>query len=171
MTALEFSRPVRLSAVPAGGTTLRLEANPAECAALAARLGLLALHGFSATLALRPDQSGAIQATGTLTAAVEQACVVSLEPVAQRVHEAFELRLLREGELPSEDPDAEDEVETQGGVAELGEVLAQLLALALDPYPRLEGAELPDQATDDTAAPFAALSRLRPGSRLRPEKP
>ncbi len=159
--ALEFSRPVRVSQLPAAGTELRLEASPAECGALAARLGLLALHGFWAELRLRPDSSGAIQVTGALSAAVEQACVVSLEPVAQRVHEAFTLRLLREGEIPSDDPDSEDEVETVAGIAELGEVLAQLLALALDPYPRLEGAALPDQATDAAAAPFAALSRLR----------
>ena len=159
---LEFPRPIRVSNVPATGLAVRLEASPAECAALAARLGLLALYGFWAELRLRPDSSGAIQVSGALDASVEQACVVSLEPVAQRVHEPLTLRILREGEVPSEAPDAEDEVETVGGMAELGEVLAQLLALALDPYPRLEGAELPGQATDDTAGPFAALSRLRP---------
>ena len=162
MTPLEFSRPIRLSQLPDAGQELRLEASPAECAALADRLGLLALHGFWATVRLRPDSSGAVRVAGALNAAVEQACVVSLEPVAQRVHEAFTLRILPEGETPSEDPDAEDEVETVAGQAELGEVLAQLLALALDPYPRLEGAVLPDAATDGAANPFAALSRFRP---------
>ena len=117
---LEFSRPIRLAAIPAAGSALRLEASPAECAALATRLGLLALHGFWAELRLRPDTSGAIRAHGTLNAAVEQACVVSLEPVAQRVHEAFTLRILPEGELPSEDPDAEDEVETVAGTCRAG---------------------------------------------------
>lgn len=163
MTApLEFSRPVRLSQLPEAGSTLRLVASPSECAALAARLGLLALHAFWAELRLRPDTSGAIQASGSLEAAVEQACVVSLEPVAQRVHESFTLRILREGETPSEDPDSDDEVETVAGQAELGEVLAQLLALALDPYPRLEGAALPDHAADAAGNPFAALAKLRP---------
>ena len=47
------------------------------------------------------------------------------------------------------------------GRAELGEVLAQLMALALDPYPRLEGAVLPDEASDAAAGPFATLSRLK----------
>lgn len=158
----EFSRPIRVTHVPAEGQVLRLEASPAECAALADRLGLLALHGFHAELTLRPERDGAVLATGTLGASVEQACVVTLEPVAQRVHEAVRLRILPEGQAASEDPDAEDEVETERGMAELGEVLAQWLALALDPYPRLEGASLPDQATDADEKPFAALSRLRP---------
>lgn len=163
MTAtLEFSRPIRVTHLPAAGLALRLEANPSECAALAERLGLLALHGFWSDLTLRPESAGGVRAAGALNASVEQACVVSLEPVSQRVHETFTLRILREGEIPSEDPDAEDEVETVDGRAELGEVLAQLLALALDPYPRLEGAVLPDEAIDDAGRPFAALSRLRP---------
>ena len=161
MTTLEFSRPIRVTHLPGDGLVLRLEADAAECAALAARLGLLALHGFWAELRLKPESSGAIHVTGALNASVEQACVVSLEPVAQHVHEAFTLRILREGEVPSEDPDSEDEVETQDGRAELGEVLAQLMALALDPYPRLEGAVLPDEASDAAAGPFATLSRLK----------
>lgn len=163
MTApLEFSRPIRVTHLPAAGLALRLEATAGECVALAARLGLLALHGFWSELSLTPETAGGVRVTGTLNASVEQACVVSLEPVSQRVHEAFTLRILREGETPSEDPDSEDEVETLDGRAELGEVLAQLLALALDPYPRLEGAELPDHATDGAGGAFAALSRLRP---------
>ena len=163
MTALlEFSRPIRVTHLPAAGLALRLEAGPAECIDLASRLGLLALHGFWSELHLKPETAGGVRVTGTLNASVEQACVVSLEPVSQRVHEAFTLRILREGETPSEDPDSEDEVETVDGRAELGEVLAQLLALALDPYPRLDGAVMPDQASDDAGGPFAALSRLRP---------
>ena len=160
--APEFARPIRVTHLPAAGLALRLEASPAECAALAARLGLLALHGFWSELSLKPETAGGVRVTGALNASVEQACVVSLEPVSQRVRETFTLRILREGETPSEDPDAEDEVETLDGRAELGEVLAQLLALALDPYPRLEGAELPEHVADGPSGPFAALSRLRP---------
>jgi uncharacterized metal-binding protein YceD (DUF177 family) len=130
---------------------------------LAARLGLLALHSLTAELRLRPESSGGIHVEGHLDASLEQACVVSLEPVAQRVHEAFTLRILPEGEIPSEDPDAEDEVECENGMAELGEVVAQLLALALDPYPRLEGAEMPEHGGDDgPRGPFAALASRRP---------
>ena len=166
MTALEFSRPVRVSHLPESGQQLRLEATAAECAALAARLGLLALHGFSAELRLRGETAGGIRVDGHFEASLEQACVVSLEPVPQRVHEGFTLRILPEGQIPSEDPDSEDEVECENGIAELGEVMAQLLALALDPYPRLEGAQLPEHGADDgPRGPFAALARRSPPGR------
>jgi hypothetical protein len=162
MTPLEFPRPVRVSNLATTGQRLRLEATPGECAALAERLGLLALHSFTAEMRLRPESAGGIRVDGHIEASLEQACVVSLEPVPQRVNEAFRLRILPEGDIPSEDPDAEDEVECENGMAELGEVMAQLLALALDPYPRLEGAELPDHGADDgPRGPFAALATRR----------
>jgi hypothetical protein len=160
MTALEFPRPIRVSNLPEAGQHLRLEATSAECAALAARLGLLALHALTAELRLRGESAGGIRVDGHIEASLEQACVVSLEPVAQRVRDAFTLRILPEGQIPSEDPDSEDEVECDNGIAELGEVMAQLLALALDPYPRLEGAQLPEHGADDgPRGPFAALAR------------
>ncbi len=40
---------------------------------------------------------------------------------------------------------------------DLGEALAEQLALALDPYPRKPGAKLPSEASDDGANPFSAL--------------
>jgi hypothetical protein len=166
MTELEFPRPVRVSNLPEAGQQLRLEATAQECAALAARLGLLALHALSAELRLRAESAGGIRVDGHIEASLEQACVVSLEPVPQRVREPFALRILPEGQLPSEDPDSDDEVECDNGIAELGEVIAQLLALALDPYPRLEGAQLPEHGADDgPRGPFAALAPRLPSRR------
>jgi len=161
MSALEFSRPLRVAGVPAAGQRLVLEANAAECAALAVRFGILSVEGLRAELALRPDAAGGIAVDGRLSARVVQACVVSLEPVAQQVTEEFAFRILPDGTEPSDSLEDEDEVELEHGFAELGEVVAQYLSLALDPYPRAEGAELPDAATDDSANPFAALRGLR----------
>ncbi|RVT90695.1 DUF177 domain-containing protein [Rhodovarius crocodyli] len=158
---IEFSRPLRVAGVPRAGHRLALSATAPERAALAARLGLLALHDFSADLALSPDSLGGVEVRGSLSAEVEQACVVTMEPVRQSVREEFAFRIIAEGQEPSESPDAEDEVETVAGHAELGEVLAQLLSLALDPYPRKEGAELPPEASDPEASPFGALLQLR----------
>jgi hypothetical protein len=45
---------------------------------------------------------------------------------------------------------------------------AEQLGLALDPYPRIEGATVPDREDDDTpASPFEVLSRLSPPDRTR----
>ncbi|MGG5820891.1 YceD family protein [Falsiroseomonas sp. HW251] len=164
----EFSRLVRLSAEPREVT---LEATPAECAALARRFGILGVASVSAGLRIVPEPGGSWRARGRLLARVEQACVVTLEPVSQAVDAPLDLRILEEGAEPADDdPDSPDEIESQGGQVELGEAVAEQLSLALDPYPRAEGAELPpmDPAEEpETPAaqpnPFAALAKLRQG--------
>ena len=51
----------------------------------------------------------------------------------------------------------------EGDEIDLGELLVQHLSLALDPYPRLEGAEslLPEYRTATLSSPFAALKDLK----------
>jgi hypothetical protein len=59
-----------------------------------------------------------------------------------------------------------DEIPSENGVVDLGEAVAEQLALALDPYPRAPGAAMPEE-TDDAAAerhPMAALAKLRPAN-------
>jgi uncharacterized metal-binding protein YceD (DUF177 family) len=160
----EFSRLVSLARVPEAGREEVLRASPAECAALALRFGILGVESLEARLLLRSEPGGGVAVTGTLSAAVVQACVVSLEPVTQAVREPVSLRLLPPGEEPSDDPEAPDEIPIEGDAVDLGEAMAEQLALALDPYPRAPGAVLPDDAGQEGAAggPFAALAALRP---------
>jgi uncharacterized metal-binding protein YceD (DUF177 family) len=114
-------------------------------------------------VSLHPEPGGSLRATGQLSAEVVQSCIVTLEPVAQRVEEAVDLRFLPEGSEPGDDPEEPDEIPMQGGALDLGEALAEQLALALDSYPRAEGAELPPEAGEDADRnPFAALAALRP---------
>ncbi|WP_372618750.1 YceD family protein [Falsiroseomonas sp.] len=171
MTQPEFSRPVRLGP---DRRDITLEANEAERGALARRFGILGIGALTATLRLEPEAGGSVRARGRLSARVEQLCVVTLEPVAQRVEVAMDLRILGEGEEPAdEDPDSPDEIESLGGVVDLGEAVAEQLALALDPYPRAEGATLPplddeapeggSQAAPARPNPFAGLAKLREG--------
>lgn len=167
MTKPEFSRLVRLGPEPREVT---LEATEAERQALAARFGILGIGALAASLRLQPEPGGSVRARGRLSAEVEQACVVTLEPVRQAVTAAIDLRILGEGESPAdEDPESPDEIESQGGLVDLGEAVAEQLSLALDPYPRAEGAELPpfdpeEEPEPEPAAkpnPFAALAKLR----------
>ena len=169
MTPPEFSRPVRLTPDP---RDVVLEASGPERAALAARFGILGIRALSARLSLRPEPGGTVRARGMLSAEVEQACVVTLEPVRQRVEAALDLRILGEGEAPAdEDPDSPDEIESRGGIVDLGEAVAEQLSLALDPYPRAAGAELPpldppeppEPEPEPKPNPFAALAKLRGG--------
>lgn len=156
----EFSRPLALGMIGPEGRTERLVAGPAERAALAGRFGILSVEALEAELALQPEADGAVRATGRLTAAVVQPCIVSFEPVAQVVAEPVALRLLPMGREPEDGPDDIDEIPTEGDVADLGEAIAQQLALALDPYPRAPGAALPAEVQED-AGPFRSLAALR----------
>jgi uncharacterized metal-binding protein YceD (DUF177 family) len=163
----EFSRPIRLGPDP---REVVLDATPAECAALAERFGILGIGVLSAKLRLTPETGGTVRARGTLAAEVEQACVVTLDPVRQPVQAPIELRILGEGGIPADDdPNSPDEIESAGGIVDLGEAVAEQLALALDLYPRAEGAELPaldppEEPAPEPAAkpnPFAALGKFR----------
>ncbi|OYW09619.1 MAG: hypothetical protein B7Z53_02585, partial [Rhodospirillales bacterium 12-71-4] len=110
---------------------------------------------------------------------VVQECVVTLEPVPQAVLAPLDLLLLPEGTPATDDnPDSPDEIETEGGMVDLGEVVAEQLALAMDPYPRAPDAAIPPDLVDPSAGalepeadladtpperpnPFAALARLK----------
>jgi hypothetical protein len=159
----EFSHRLAIAKVPAGGQALNLAASAEERAALAARFDLLALHGLSAELRLMAGLEGVVHVTGRLTAELEQACGITLAPVRQSIAEAVAWRLLPEGMEPSDGEDEPDDIETEQGVADLGEALAQQLSLAIDPYPRAPGAEMPQGLGDDGAhGPFAKLLTLKP---------
>jgi uncharacterized metal-binding protein YceD (DUF177 family) len=168
----EFSHVVPLSEI--GGKVVHhsLLANALERAALAKRFGLTALDRLSAEVALSSDDIGII-ATGNLVADVMQVCVVSGKPVAAQIAESFAIRFLPE---PVFEPDSDIELEVEdtdtmfhdGRVIDLGEAVAQTLALAIDPFPRSPDAEEILQEAglkDDTpTGPFAALAALRKGA-------
>lgn len=161
----EFSRRVSLARIPSAGREERPAATPAECAALARRFGIHAVNRLAAELRLRPEPGGTVLVEGRLSAEVVQACVITLEPVTQAVEEAVTLRILPPGASFSEDPEGPDEIEAEGEVADLGEALAEQLALALDPYPRTAGASLDTpggaESEQPIRGPFAGLAALR----------
>ena len=154
---VELPRPVSVDRLPQSVT---VEANVAECAALAERLHVLEVHSLRCRFNLR-RQGAVVIADGELFSDVVQACVVTLEPVEQRVEDRFTVHFVPEGrESDDNDPDAPDEIPYAGSAIDVGEAATEQLALALDPYPRLPGAELAAQ-DDEEPAPFASLGRFR----------
>ena len=159
---LEFSHRLPLAHVPASGQVLRLSANAEERGALARRLDLLILHALEAELHLRPGPEGVILVQGRLSAELDQACGITLAPVRQSIAEPIAWRLLPEGMEPTDGEDDPDDIETEQNTADLGEALAQHLSLAIDPYPRAPGAEMPEEVSDDGShGPFAKLLQLK----------
>ena len=167
----EFSRVFRVDDLPPGGSTVTLTADATECAALARRFGLLALRSLTvqARFSPRPVARGvgrSVQVEGRFEAEVEQECVVTLEPVSNRVADRFAL-VFADQVAPAE-PDLSPDLEAEepeplvDGAFDLGEAVAELLALAIDPYPRSPGAvfEPPAEAAEERQSPFAVLRRL-----------
>ena len=148
MTIPEFHRPIAVLDLPSSGRTIEIEADAAEREALARRFELLALDRLSARLTLKPIAGGPmLRVFGRFSATVTQACVVTWGPVPAEVEEAVDLRF-----GPAEKPEREvmigfDEDEPpepiENGQIDLGELVGQLLSLALDPYPRAPEAEVP----------------------------
>ena len=165
MTPPEFTRPFPLERL-AGGLNLTVQAEPGERAQIARRLLVPSVESLRCEWALRPAPSGVVVADGVLHAALHQECVVTLEPFAVELREAFSVRFVPVGQESEEadDPAAPDELPYEGDALDLGEASVEQLALALDPYPRKPGAVLPEDAAADLDNPFDALAR-----RFRPE--
>jgi len=158
----ELHRPILIDRIGPDGLDIVVEATPAECAALAERMNLPAVSALSCEFHLEWESETRGVARGHLRAKVVQTCVVSLEDFEAAVDERFRVRFVPSGEENEFiDPDADDEIPYEGRVLDLGEAAAEQLGLALDPYPRMPGAELPDLEEDDSAHPFAGLAALR----------
>ncbi len=156
----ELSRPYPRERVGEGAAFF-VEANEAERAALARRMGLVAVKSLTCGFELSRPEGGAIPASGVLRALVVQVCVISLEPFEAEVEDEFAVRFVPAGtEAEDIDLDAPDEIPYEGNMLDLGEAAAEQLALALDPFPRKPDAQLPAEIAAP-ANPFAALGKLK----------
>jgi len=169
--------PVALARIGTQTQKIVIEADADARAALAERFGLLELPAFRAEATLRRRRdTGWIELKGSLRAEVVQECVATLEPVAgpvaAEIDELFDDSRAAEGVEVDIDPVAEDPEPLDGETLDVGEVIAQVLSLAIDPYPRAPGAESagPDanagspgaeDAEDTGGSPFAALALLK----------
>lgn len=187
-TEAPLRRPVsaaELSKARHGGLALSGAADAAERAAIAEAFGLLSLDDLSYAARLAPHGGDGWRLTGTLSATLAQACVITLAPAPARIEEPFE-RLWRPAEaLEAAEADGRDldddwaaaapleegpEIEPTPDPIDLGLVATETLSLALDPYPKAPGALFEGAAagppgapplTDEAVRPFAKLEALR----------
>jgi uncharacterized metal-binding protein YceD (DUF177 family) len=166
----EFSRPLRVDRIPAAGCEEEIVAEQPERDALARRFEVPSIPMLRARFSALPGRRGGVELKGVVEAEVERTCIVSLEPfieiVAEEVKRYF-LAATRPGPhaavlaIDPLDDDSPDPVE--GGAIDLGEIAAETLGLALDPYPRKPGAtfEVETDSDADMARPFDVLARLK----------
>ena len=133
----ELSRPLLVDRVPRKGSHEHIKADEAECAKLAKRFDIPALHKLSARLLCTPWRGGGIKVTGTVEADFEQRSVVSLELFASSSQFQLERFFLPANKLDENIEDDADPI--SNGVIDLGEIVAETLGLELDPYPRKPG--------------------------------
>jgi uncharacterized metal-binding protein YceD (DUF177 family) len=151
---------------------VHLAASAAECELLARRFALVDLTRLEGDVRVVPvEGTGAIHVSGHLSADLVQSCVVTLDPVPATVEAEFDRLFSRDVPYESEgeveiDPETEAPEPLVGGMLDLGEILAEELSLALEPYPRSPDADrlLAEQQadpSDDQRSAFATLGSLR----------
>ncbi|HZF46469.1 MAG TPA: DUF177 domain-containing protein [Sphingomonadaceae bacterium] len=167
--APEFSRMIDIRSVD--NRVRHLEADEAERAALAKRFGLISIGKLEADVSLVKDGTE-VEANGTLNAEIVQSCAVTGEDLPATIREEFTLRFVEEtpvefteGEEVELEAEELDEIPYRGMSFDLGEAVAQGLALAIDPYatgPNAEKVRKEAGLLDESAnGPFAALAALK----------
>jgi uncharacterized metal-binding protein YceD (DUF177 family) len=172
MNTNEFPRPIKLDTLGEEARTITVTAGAEERAALARRFGLVAIDRLDAELALKREGE-IVHAQGRLSAQVVQSCVATAEPLPVVIGEAFTLRFVpaamaadaEEIELSEEDCDI---IAYADSAIDVGEAVAETMALALDPFPRSPNAEatlraagVVEEGQEEKAGPFAALGALK----------
>lgn len=168
MSTPELSRLVKPRALPV--EPMVIETSETERAALAERFAVTAIPKLTARVEF-DTKDEAVLANGTLTATIVQPCAVTREDLSYDVEEPLALRFVPAGSAPDYTPDEEieldsedlDEIEYEGDSFDLGEAIAQTLALAIDPYREGPGADEARQkagiTSDEEQAPSGPLAQ------------
>lgn len=164
-----FPYPVAVATLH-GDSHLRLKPDEAARARIARMLGLHAVDALEGEFALSQARNGLVDIEGRLTAQVQPLCVVSLEPFPQTIDEPVAIRFAPEPLIErmvkraeeDENEDFEPPDAIMDGQIDMGAVLVEFLALALDPYPRKPGAVFAGgDPVPERESPFAALQALK----------
>lgn len=171
-----------IDAIKPGGTPFKKVATEAERIALRDSGKLVDVVSFIVTLELKPWRKTGFRIVGDIDAEVIQNCIVTLEPFSQKVHEELDVAYLPEAEVARMAKKMEEEGEIvidveardppepfSGPEIDIGGLVAEHFALALDDYPRKPGiafesdaGSASDKAEDGAEtkkpSPFAALA-------------
>lgn len=164
-TAPEFSRMFELADASDRARNMTLAADAGESKALAARFNVKKVTNLAAALTVAPHAKGYL-VTGDVEADVEQVCGITSAPV--HTHCVSQINVLLwtyevEGELEMlEDAYEVDNIDPISQTEfDIGELAAQYFGLAIEPFPRAEGASLDAILPQEKANPFSVLAQLK----------
>ena len=167
-TGFEMSRFVPCDKINSRGVTEKaFAATEEECLNLAKRFDAISVQNFTGKVQMIYDKERkAFSISGNFEAEVTQECRTTFKPVSQSISEKFKELLVKNAEdLPSieEAQERGQAIELlQGDEIDYGEIATQWLSLALDPYPRAEGAVFEHIEHDPSETnPFSALKAVK----------
>lgn len=167
----------RIVSLGDGGQSLsgRIEASQAECRALAKQIGIENLASLNLDYRLQPIASDRFRLSGRIDARLTQLCVVTLEGVDEHVDEEVAVECWPQEQIETDDGEP---VEGSGdlpddppapiidGKVDLGVLAAEILASAINPYPRKNDVEFqwedPKDAASPASGPFGDLAKWKP---------
>jgi len=172
MTPVPFQKFYDLSSLSQGGDEVVIAPNEAERAALAKFAGLEKVKSLEARVVLNRPSPNRFLLGYSLRADIVQACVVTLDPVENRIALDFERELKlahrqRRGAAPDTFEAAEGQDEGPEDIDspqyDLAAPVMEEFVLAIDPYPRAPGAklDLPEPGVPAADNPFAVLKNLK----------
>ena len=172
----EFSHKVTVDPWPEDGVAVELAATAAEREKLRARFDLVDLASLSASVEIGKNATELVLA-GTIEAVVTQTCVATLKPVTAsldvplerryRRQDAHEKMIAARGTADLDEELMEVEI-LAGDDIDIGDVVAEELYLALDPYPRAAGADEALAELRSKTGTGEGEERVSPFEKLRP---
>jgi uncharacterized metal-binding protein YceD (DUF177 family) len=168
--ALPIRHVFDLGDLSQAGSTVTVTAKGDELARLAKWAGLDAVRAFGGNITLSRLSQSRFVLEADLEADIVQSCVVTLEPLETHIsrHIARELHFVRHADpgrgeltLAAGDDEVPETINTLD--YDLAAPLLEEFVLAIDPYPRKEGAafaplEVPEEAPEN---PFGVLKKLK----------
>lgn len=177
---MAFDLKISLLDLEKNPVTLNFDVDEAARSEFAARFDLMELKLFKGeATATREKGSSGSAAPGVAVrvrfkAKLVQRCGVTLEPVHDVLSESFQVRFVTgAADEVDLDPESEEDIEAlEGEEINIGEIIAQYLGTAINPYPRKKGTQATDMAfargnvtTEEQARektnPFSLLKKLR----------
>ncbi len=162
MTAQRHSEPkspvsftAHVSRLPQRGMNVVIDADARQRAALAEVHGIVSVERFRSELLVVGWKRNGVRVEGRVEADITQECVVTLQPMHNRIDEPVSAVFLpadsKLGRLGFDgggeimiDPEGEDSPETfSGDTIDIGQLAEQIFGLAIDPYPRSGQAVVP----------------------------
>lgn len=175
-----FSFLVNVGHIGTNPVRVTMQADENERKDMARRWGVSSVERVYADLELGRWKRDGVRIKGVIEAAITQDCVVTLEPVPSTIEDHIDALFVPEGSklarvktddegemiVESEGPDAPETF--AGNTIDVAAVCEEFIVLAIDPYPRAEGAVFEEDQSedeDDTVepSPFADLKAWKTG--------